>query len=606
MKNKILAILSIVILITTSCQDVLDKRDLTKIDDTIWDKYESANSYVTNLYNENMPSFSMNTNRGATDEGYSSVEETLKLMYGLYLEEDINVAPLFNLDTYRGIRAINIGIDGLKRGAISDEDRELLLGQVLFFRAWQYWELVKLYGGVPIVLTPQDPFFDKMDIARSTTKNSIEAIVNDLDKAIEYLPSNWTMGEDQGRITKGAAAAFKGRVLLSWASPMFNPENKQDRWEAAYEANKYAKDILDEADYGLHPNFEELFIISPMENPEAIMYKAYRSNTDSYKNSWEATIRPPSGGGNMGAAPTWNLVKAFPMKNGKWITDNSSGYDSTQFWLNRDSRFYATIGYNGSQWEMAGRDLDVLWTFSQYRGENQRTPATGFYTKKASNPEVSVENTSNTSTAWIEIRYAEVLLNLAEAANEVNKKEEAIQLLGLIRERAGIDADDNYGIGDISNDLLTELIINERRVEFAYENKRYWDLRRRKMYTEDLGPNTPKLNGQKRYGLIIDPSSSWRSVIRSGEYRGWRKIDTAVVFGHVDIERPGDATTYFVGTLKEMDATLAQFGEESESAKIGWKDNYYFFPISQQIIRRSKDVEQTKGWAFGTFDPLAE
>lgn len=606
MKNRILATLSIIILIASSCQDVLDKRDLTKVDDTIWNKYNAANSYITELYSQNMPSFAMNTNRGVTDEGYSSTEENLKLIYGLFQEEDINIATLFSLDTYRNIRAINIGIHGLEDGELEKDDKEILLGQVLFFRAWQYWELVKRYGGVPIILTVQDPYFDNLDVARSTTKAAVEAIVNDLDKAIEYLPTNWTMGEDQGRITKGATAAFKGRVLLSWASPMFNPDNKTERWQQAYQANKDAKDILDESGYKLHPIFDELFIISPMENSEAVMYKAYKANTDDYKNNWESTIRPPSGGGSMGAAPTWNFVKAFPMQNGKRINDDDSGYDSTQFWLNRDPRFYATIGFNGCKWEMAGRDLNVLWTYSQYRGENQRTPSTGFYTKKASNPSVTVENTSNTSTPWLEIRYAEVLLNLAECANEVDKKDEAIELIGLVRERAGIDAANNYGIGAPSKESFRELVMTERQIEFAYENKRYWDLRRRKMFTEDLGPNTPKLNGQKRYGLIMDPATGWSTSIRAGEYKGWRKIDTAVVNGHVDIERPGDAIKYFAGKLKEMDATLAQFGDEDASAKINWLENYYYFPVSQQIIRRSKEIEQTKGWSFGTFDPLAE
>lgn len=607
MKNISIIIFSLIILLFSSCEDVLDKKDLTKVDDAIWDRYSSAKLYINNLYAENMPAFSMSSNRGITDEGYVSGEETLAFAYGIYQEADINVENTFSIATFRKIRAINLAIQGIKNGKITEEEKSLLMGQALFFRAWRYWELVKLYGGVPIVLTAQDPFFDDLDLPRSSTKASIEAIVSDLNKAIEYLPNKWELNEDKGRIVSGAAVAFKGRVLLAWASPMFNPQNKNERWVDAYNANLEAKSILDENGFGLYPEFDKIFTSTPEDNPEAVMYRAYKANTDDFKNGWEFTIRPPSGGGDMGAAPTWNLVKAFPMANGKMISDQDSGYDSTFFWNGRDPRFYATIGYNGSRWEMSGRALDVLWTFAQYRGEGQRTPATGFYTRKASDPSVAIENTKNTSTTWIEIRYAEVLMNLAECANETGKSEEAIGLIGQIRERAGIEAANNYGLGSgLSKEVLRELIMNERFIEFAYENKRYWDLRRRKMFTEDLGPNTPKLNGTKRYGLIIDAAGSWKSVIRGGEYRGWRRIDTAVVMGHVDIERPGDATKYFAGTLKEMDATLAAFGRENESAVLNYLDPYYFFPLSQQVIRRSKAIEQTKGWLYGTFDPLAE
>lgn len=608
MKNISIVIFSLFILAFSSCEDVLDKRDLTKVDDAIWDRYSSAKLYINDLYADNMPSFSMSSNRGITDEGYSSSEETLRLAYGIHQEENTDIEKTFSIATFRKIRAINLAIQGINNGAITNEEKDLLMGQALFFRAWRYWELVKLYGGVPIVLTAQDPFFDNLDQPRNSTKSSIDAIVSDLNKAIEYLPEKWEVLEDQGRIIRGAAAAFKGRVLLAWASPMFNPENEAQRWMDAYDANLEAKQILDDNGFELYPEFDKIFTSSPLENSEAVMYRAYKANTDDFKNSWEATIRPPSGGGNIGASPTWNLVKAFPMANGKMISDQDSGYDSTFFWNGRDPRFYATIGYNGTKWEMNGRTLDVLWTFSQYRGESQRTPATGFYTRKASDPTVAIENTNNTSTTWIEIRYAEVLMNLAECANETGKSEEAIGLISEIRARAGIEAANNYGLGSgLSKEALRELIMNERFIEFAYENKRYWDLRRRKMFTEDLGPNTPKLNGTKRYGLIIDAAGPWKSVVRAaGEYRGWRRIDTAVVLGHVDIEREGDATKYFAGVLKEMDANLAIFGREDESAVFNYLDIYYFFPLSDQVIRRSKAIEQTKGWLYGTFDPLAE
>ncbi|MGQ1948221.1 RagB/SusD family nutrient uptake outer membrane protein [Geofilum sp. OHC36d9] len=608
MKKVLIIFIALVAVICFACEDVLDKRDLNKVDDSIWNEYSSAKTYINNIYADNMPIFSMASNIGYTDEGYSSNEAITMLMYGLVGDDGISYMNAFSLETFQLIRSINIAIKGIRDGDMNDDDKQLLLGQVLFFRAWRNWELVKLYGGIPLIFAVQDPYFDDFDVARSSTKASVEAIVSDLNNAITMLPARWDLQEDQGRITSGAAAAFKGRVLLAWASPMFSPDNNIDRWTDAYDANVDARKILDDNGYSLNPVFTDIFTDSPVDNPEAVMYRAYKSDTEDYINDWEASIRPPSGGGNMSYAPSWNLVKTFSMVNGKPISDITSGYDSVYFWRNRDPRFYATIGFNGCSWQMAGHSTNVLWTFNQYIGENRRTPATGFYCKKASNPTVTIENTGNTSTAWVEIRYAEVLMNLAECANEIGKTSVAVELLSNIRDRAGIDAAENYGLGsNLSIAQMRELIMNERAVEFAFENKRYWDLRRRKMFTEDLGPNTPKLNGSKRYGLIIDGNGVWKTGrVRTGEYAGWRRIDTAVYLGYVDIEREGDATTYFAGTLKEMDATLAAFGLENESAFINYQDLYYYFGISQSVLRRSPAIEQTKGWIYGTFDPLAE
>ena len=123
------------------------------------------------------------------------------------------------------------------------------------------------------------------------------------------------------------------------------------------------------------------------------------------------SVRPYSGGGGGGFSPTWQLVQAFPMANGKLINEPESGYNETVFWKDRDPRFYATVAYNGSDWTMSGRDKTVVWTFRN-ADEGNRVPGTGFYNKKATNPNIARTDIGQTSTAWIELRYAEVSIEL--------------------------------------------------------------------------------------------------------------------------------------------------------------------------------------------------
>lgn len=114
--------------------------------------------------------------------------------------------------------------------------------------------MVRVYGGVPMLLLPQK-LTDDLLVSRNKTSECIDIIIKDLDYAYENLPWSWT-GDDLGRATKAAALALKGRVLLFYASPQFNPDNRMDRWEAAYKVNKQAKEELEANGYGLYASYE--------------------------------------------------------------------------------------------------------------------------------------------------------------------------------------------------------------------------------------------------------------------------------------------------------------------------------------------------------------
>jgi hypothetical protein len=355
---------------------------------------------------------------------------------------------------------------------------------------------------------------------------------------------------------------------------------------------------------GLYPVFEDIFTVDVVNNREAIIFKRYSlSAGNDYTHSWESRVRPPSGGGNGGFSPTWELVKAFPMANGKLINEPGSGYDSTYFWKNRDPRFYATVGYNGSQWAMNGRVESNIWTFRNIK-ENNRVPATGFYNKKATDPLIAREDISQTSTAWIELRYAEVLLNFAEAANELGKTGEALEKIRLVRERAGIESGGGeFGISNsVTTEELRERIMVERQVEFAFENKRYWDLRRRLMFRNDLGQYVKKLNGTQRHGLTYTALSGWNAIIKdeNSPYYDQMRIDTALVNGHLDLNDQASFSKFFRVTFRNLDVYIGQ------SQPLSYPELYDFFAVPSSMIEKSPAVEQTLGWINGTFDPLAE
>ena len=605
--NKWLYTVAVLAILLSGCTKVLDKRDLNVVDDGIWEDEGQATLYVNNLYEDNMPPMSLGTNESYVDESYSSSQSITDLIYGFLGPNDIDAVKELHKDNYHLIRQINICIEGLENSSLAEELKKPILGQALFFRAWRYWQMVKLYGGVPMVNRVQDPFFETdLNIPRSRTAESIDLIVNDLDLAIEYLPVDWPLDKDKGRINSGAAAAFKGRILLTWASPLFNRSDDQGRWQRAYDANTQAVDLLAQMTVprALYPDFSGIFTTNVLSNPEAVIYRRYDAGAGSdYTSSWEGRVRPTSGGGSGLSTPTWELVQAFPMANGKHINDPGSGYDPDRFWNNRDLRFYATVAYNGSDWEMNGRDMAKIWTYLRSIHENNRTPATGFYNKKATNPSIAENNVSQTSTSWIELRYAEVLMNLAECANELGNQSQALELIGRIRERAGIDAGGGtYGIpSSISKEGLREIIMIERQVEFAFENKRYWDLRRRLMFRTDLGNYAKKLNGTQRHGLDIRPATPWDKVITdaASPYKGWKRIDTVVLLHPIDIEDVENYKTYFTTALKTLESTI---GGTQQS--FNYPELYDFFFFLSSFLQTSPAVEQTKGWVNGTFDPL--
>lgn len=559
------------------CTKVLDKTNPEAVDQgDVWDDLDLATAYANRIHAENLPGWSTDyADYSEESDGGGSY------MYGQLTENSIDYWP------YSEIRGINVLLTEIDKGTLPEANRKLLKGQAFFFRGWQYFELAKRYGGVPLVLVPQK-VTDDLYVSRNTTTETMTRILADLDSAIAYLPAvNATSGDNNGRVHKGTALAVKGRVLLYYASPQFDPgQTAAGRWQAAYEANKAAKELLDANGFGLFSNFSNLWFTEM--NKEVVFVRRYQyvsTNTLSWHN-WSAATRPLdiSQGATGGNRPTLEIVKAFPMKDGRAITDASSTYtyDPQYFWKNRDPRFNQTIVYNGALWQVgisgvaAGR---IQWT---YVGGEQNSPTvTGFYMRKAVDTTQTSIQAFNSGTDWIELRYAEVLLNLAEAANETDRTSEAYPLLTAIRARAGIDAgaDNLYGLQPgMTKAQMRNAIRLERQIELAFEGKRFWDLRRWRAFESTL-------NGTRRHGHTVTlkvPKTQWDDLVKS--------MTPQQLLEHLQT----NYTTYFEHTVKEVDT---QFD-------ILWKPEYYFFAIPSRHLQLNSNLAQTKGWAGGTFDPL--
>ncbi len=565
MKQNILKYILIfaVMVFASSCGDPLDKENLTQINpDDVWTSADLAEAYINNMYADFMPGMPMGTGNG-TDEGVTHEGQAGTMSPWL---RGIATIDSWNNWQYSRIRKVNIFLENIEEATFSQQEKDMLKGQALFWRAWAYFSMVKGYGGVPLILEAQPlDDVDALFLPRNKTSECITQIIKDLDDASALLPNAWA-GSDWGRIDKGAAMAMKGRVLLFWASPLFNPSNDSGRWQDAYTANKAALDHLKAQGKGLYETYADIWDVEP--NKEGVMIRRFNDPGATYANT---SVRPLLYSKDAVGAdrPSLQLVNAFPMKDGSAF-DINNGYET--LWQNRDDRFYATIGYNGADAYLQDMvDLNTkLWTYKHATGwaDGPIPSPSSFYRIKGVDKDIVLDEVYQADVDWLEIRFAEVLMNYGEAANETGKQGEALQVLKDIRARAGIDAGTggNYGISATSKSEIREAYFNERFVEFAFEGKRWDHLRRTRKF--DVMNNLPR-----RTGLKI--------TLKAGE---------PLPAGDSDIN-----TIYPVFDVEEVITDIEN---------INIPDNYYFYGIPRTHLDRNSKLEQTKGWDGGTFDPL--
>jgi hypothetical protein len=401
-----------------------------------------------------------------------------------------------------------------------------LKGQAIFARAWLYFDAVRFWGGVPFYSTEKEAPIPGDRSLRMPVPDCIEKICADFEAAAELLPAKWD-AENDGRFTSVAALAMLSRVRLYAASPVFNASwDKSDgqRWELALQASLAAEQAATAAGYGATVSDIEswdnaFYSYDGVFNAEAII-KVPKSNltTAGTFNKWEGIIRPGAVANSVSAglpAPE-QMINLFPMKNGKRPTV-ANGYDDEKFYRNRDPRFYKTFAFSGCQWP--GTNTQIwLYAYKYSNTEFRYTDGTendaGAWNKsraivwKMSDPNVPVASETTARTDIIDYRFAEILLNIAECYAAKGDAGNCLAYLAKIRQRVGIDATDNYGLGNISGKYaLIEAVLYERFVEFAYEGKRPGDMRRWLLYEGGAGydPRLTAIDGNN----IYDPESAY-------------------------------------------------------------------------------------------------
>lgn len=434
------------------------------------------------------------------------------LNQGLFHDHSDRVASLNDIRdiwsrAYAGIRQTNfmlIKFPVVPWNANQSPDR--IKGEMYFIRAFLYFELTKRFGGVPIV-TKVYEVNEPLDIPRNTYQECVDFMKADLELAIGLLPETYE-NSDYGRATKGAAMALKSRMLLYAASKLNNETNDKTKWAAAAEA---AKDLMDKNWYSLQTTYDD--ILNVATSPEYIMMKIRGPRLNSENKIVDFSQSPGSGAISGSMNPTQNHVDLYEAvkKSGTTIissapiTDANSGYNPQAPYDNRDPRLAYNVLYNDQPWQ--GRRLQMWDGGRDYLSTNTIYTATRYYCRKYW-PEPYIRNVTGTALLnFIYFRYAEILLNYAEAQNEAVGPALAYPEINKVRARVGMPP---LPTG-LSQDQMRERIRNERAVELAFEDHRWYDIMRWKAGPEIVakpvyGMNVVRnTNGSFTYNRVLLP-----------------------------------------------------------------------------------------------------
>ena len=486
-----------------SCNDFLDREEDSFIDKTAtFDSYNRTKQYLTYAYSllpEGLNRFSGDALLGAaTDDACFAIESSNIQQFnnGSWnaLSNPDNVWDRY----FAGIAKcctllensnhINLDIsrlDPAKRVEYENNLKDIRMwrAEAHFLRAYFNFELLKRYGPIPIIKSTLDINKDYSDTPRPTMKEVVEFIANDCDIAADSLElTPWrNMNDAFGRATKGAALALKSRLLLYAASPLYvdfgdideaNKPSDATLWKAAADA---AKAVIDLNQYELAPAYDDLFK-NDFQNKEYIFVRRYPSNSDFEKSNF-----PVSYGGKGGTNPSQNLIDDYEMLDGTAF-DWSDPVKAAHPFENRDERLLATVLMNGVLFK--GKRI-ATYPGGADAMPNPNATKTGYYLRKFLNENVNIQTGGGSDGHVVPLfRLAEIYLNYAEALNEYDPTNPDIAVyLNKIRERVSLP--------DVPSRLTQEqmrtLIHHERRVELAFEEHRFWDVRRWKVASSTLG-----------------------------------------------------------------------------------------------------------------------
>jgi hypothetical protein len=519
-------IVLLVFLTLTNCQDLDYNEETGNTKEDIFNDFARSKSFVSGIYNYLPTDF--NSIDGAIRSAASDDAEHVNDISSIQKFNEGSWSAVQQLDNvwatmYNGIRSANVYLKESQGQTFADLQytntyKDLLKQynnypyEARFLRAYFYFELVKRYKNIPLitsVLTPEEA----TNVKPATFQEVVDFIVKECDEVAAVLPLDYNAFagvNETGRATRGAALALKSRMLLYAASPLHNTTNDLVLWQKAAAA---AKEVIDLKLYSLTPSYTTVVNNLPLSpGPELIFERR-----EAASNAFERRNFPIGfEGGGTGTCPTQNLVDAYEMSNtGLPITDPASRYNPLQPYGFRDSRLRATILHNGTTWKGIAVEPFV-------GGKNGAPIAnatkTGYYLKKyvleATNLDSKLGTVTSLIHTWTVFRYGEILLNYAEAMNEAYGPNNpstlgmtALQAVNFVRKRASMP---NFP-ATLSADAFRTKLRNERRVELAFEDHRFWDIRRWK-----IGDQTQNIYAMN---IIKNPNASFTYEVKLLETR---------------------------------------------------------------------------------------
>jgi hypothetical protein len=524
-KIMILMALCVAMASCKKSSDFLDnKADTGETEATVFADSVKTMRFLTQIYSASGYSFnkgrfsSHGNTEVSTDDAeyaYSGVTQNAVILYNGSLSPTTfwnnTTLPDFWTTPYENIRRANLLLSKLPVVPLNVATKKRISGEIRYLRAWYYHLLMINFGGIPLEGDNVYGINDVIDLPRASFQATVDYIVSECDAAAAILPlpnqpaPSGYQEQDYGRATRGACLALKARVLLYAASPLFNggaiaaasgavkplvsyPSYNVSYWQKAADA---ANDVINTNYYALNedndtaPGYGFYNVFLKRVNSEYIFNFNRGNNRDM-----EVNYNPPTRGGAKNSTPTHQLAEAFPMRNGKAITDPTSGYNPATPYVNRDPRFGYSIIYNQSLYfnNTTGTKA-VVNTYNGapsdgYVSTGTGPTTTGYYARKMCDENISANSAFNTERGWPLIRYAEMLLNYAEAINETGQTALAYPKLISIRKRAGIlpGADNLYGLkANMTVEEMRDVIQNERRIELMNEDHRWNDIRRWKI-----------------------------------------------------------------------------------------------------------------------------
>lgn len=468
------------------------------------------------------------------------------------------------LNTYKGISRANRVIEGLDRvvGKLPEETINRLRAEALFFRANFYGRLITLYGDVPFYkesITIDEAFA----LGRHDAQDILKEVYADFDYAIEHLPEE-NNSSQINRVNKGAAIAMKARVAL-WMSD----------WEIVKEETQK---VMDLKKYSLHPNYGHYFQSKKVESETIFSIPRSRDLSVVWSSQ---NFMPRTIGGNAVAQPSWELLAIYPCTDGLLI-DESPLFNPQNPFENRDPRLAATMVAFGSEFlgfifnpdPRAERVLNVttgqMVVNKDTKGYTQHSAYNGLQLRKYADQNWVTYQADN---PVILMRYADILLMYAEAKLELGEIDQSVyDAINQVRARAyqvGVGQVDQYpAVVETNPDALRKILRIERRVEFVWEQRRFWDLHRWKEFENALS--------RPYYGLL--PITEMKSKLIDTDLWFWPITPTIDDNGYPDLD-----ALYAKGYS-------AKLGDRNFSSK------QYLWPIPNKEILINSNLKQNPGY----------